>query len=124
MACNVFEEDPAGSNLGDDAGDVGPEMAFVIGAPALSGGAERLAGVSGEDCVDAASPLGSVEGGDVIPDRGRGEVSGPLRGDEGLTGVLLPLDEAGGFEPRLCEHETHVEPSGAGAEGEAACGGR
>ena len=43
---DVFEEDPFGAAFADDAGDVGPEMAGIVGASPFPGRAERLAGVS------------------------------------------------------------------------------
>jgi hypothetical protein len=50
MAGDVFEEDPveAGAEFPGDPCNIGPEVALIVGAPALAGGAERLAGVSGE----------------------------------------------------------------------------
>jgi len=48
----VFEEHPLGAAFADDAGDVGPEVAGIIGATAFASGAEGLAGISGEDDVE------------------------------------------------------------------------
>nr|WP_019956339.1 hypothetical protein [Yoonia vestfoldensis] len=54
---DVFEENPLGSAFSDDAGNFWPEVAGIVGTAALSGCAEGLAGISGEDDVE-----GTVEG--------------------------------------------------------------
>ena len=122
MPGDVFEEDPFGLNLADDAGDVWPQVPLVVGSPALSGLGKRLAGVSCEDGIECASEWTGIECGEVVPYRGRGEVSGPLCGDEDAAGVFLPLDKASGMEPRLGEHEAHIKSSTARAEGQSVSG--
>ena len=52
---DVFEEDPFGAALADDAGDFRPEVAGIIGTTALASGAEGLAGISGEDDVEGTA---------------------------------------------------------------------
>ena len=85
MASDVFEEDPfeAVAELANDPGDVGPEVTLVVRAPAASCLAERLAWVSGKEDVEGAGKWSCVECGNVIPDRGGGEVSGALCRDKG-----------------------------------------
>jgi hypothetical protein len=97
-------------------------MPLVILAPSLSRHAERLAGVSGEQGVDGPGKGVGVERGEVVPYRGRGEVSGPLGGDEDAAGVLFPLDEGAGVEPGLGEHEAHIEATTSCAEGKSVPG--
>jgi len=48
---DIFEEHPFGAALGDDAGNLWPEVARVVGTTTLSGCAEGLAGISGENRV-------------------------------------------------------------------------
>ena len=60
----------SGRAFGDDAGDVGPEVAGVAGTAALSGGAEGLAGISGEDGIERPAEGPGVEAAQVVPDRG------------------------------------------------------
>ena len=67
---DIFEEDPFGGALPDDAGDLRPEMAGIIGATTLSGGAERLAGISGKDDVESASECPGIKTAEIIPDWG------------------------------------------------------
>lgn len=65
---DVFEEGPFGAAFADDAGDVGPEVTRVIGASALPGRAEGLAGISGEHDVEGAAEGAGIEGAQIIPD--------------------------------------------------------
>ena len=62
MPGDVFEEDPLWAALVDDAGDVGPEVAGIIGATPFSGGAEGLAGVACEDGIEGAAKGLGIEG--------------------------------------------------------------
>ena len=122
MPGDVFEKDPFGFDLADDAGDLGPEVPLVVLSPPLSGVGEWLAGIACEHGVEGSAEWPRVEGPQVIPYRGGGEVSGPLGGDEDAAGVFLPLDKASGMEPRLGEHEAHIKSSAACAEGESVSG--
>jgi len=119
---DVFEEDPFGAGLKDDASDVGPEVARIVGATALSGCAEGLAGVSGEDCVKRDAEGSGVEAAQIGPDRGRGEVARALGCDEDRPWPVLPFDEAAGVVSGFGEHEAHIQASAACAEGEAVPG--
>jgi hypothetical protein len=71
VARDVLAEDEGGLALGDDAGDVRPEMALVIDAALVSGDGERLAWVARSDEIHDSTPRASVEGSQVRPDRGR-----------------------------------------------------
>lgn len=122
MAGDIFEKDPFGGTFPDDAGDLGPEVAGIVGTAALSCGAERLAGVSGEDGIEGAAEGASIEAAEVIPDRGRGEIPCALGGDEDGAGPVLPFDEGAGVETGLCKHDAHIQASAACAEGQAVPG--
>lgn len=76
MAGDVFEEQPIGLDFVDDAGNVWPQVPFVILTSALAGGAERLAGIPRKNRVDVAAPAITDEGAQVVPHRGRPERSG------------------------------------------------
>ena len=115
MTGDVFKEDPARCDLADDPGDIGPEVALVIAAKPRSGGAERLAGVSGKHRVDSPSERPSVESGDIIPDWGRGEISGLLGGEDGGSGVSIPFDKGAGMKAGFGQHEAHIKATGSGA---------
>ena len=122
MPADVFEEHPSRADFSDDAGNVGPEMAGIVGAFALPGGAEWLAGITGENGVDGPGEWSPVECGEVVPDRGRGEVSCALGCDEHSSGQILPFDKTAGVETGLCEQEAHIQSSAACAEGESVAG--
>lgn len=122
MTCDVFEEDPFGATFGDDAGDLGPEVAGIGRATALSGGAEGLAGIPGQHCVEGATEGAGVETAQVVPDRGRGEISGILGCDEDGSRPVLPFDEGAGVISGLGEHEAHIQASAACAEGKSVPG--
>jgi hypothetical protein len=122
VAGDVFEEDPFGAAFPDDAGDVAPEMPGVVGAAAFASGAEGLAGVSGEDDVEGPTEGPGVEGSQVGPDRGRGEVSRALGGDEDRPWPVLPFDEGAGVVAGLGEHEAHIQAPAACAEGQSVPG--
>lgn len=119
---DVFEEDPLGAAFGDDAGDIGPEVPRIVGAAALSGRAEGLAGISGKDGVEGAAERAGVEAAQVCPDRGRGEVSGALGGDEDGARPVLPFDKGSGVIAGFGEHEAQIKASAACAEGQSVPG--
>jgi hypothetical protein len=119
---DVFEEDPFRTAFADDTGDVGPEMARVVGTAALSGGAEGLAGIACEYSVECAAEGKCVEAAQVGPDRGRSEVTRALGGDEDGAGPVLPFDEGAGVIAGLGEHEAQIKASAACAEGQSVPG--
>jgi len=122
VAGDVFEEDPFGLAFPDDAGHIGPEMPGILGAAAFAGGAERLAGISGEDDVEGAAEGAGIEVAQVGPDRGRSEVSRMLRCDEDSAWPALPFDEGAGVIAGLGQHEAQIKASAACAEGESVPG--
>ena len=119
---HVFEEDPFGAAFADDAGDIRPEMAGIVGAAALPGRAERLAGIACEDGIEGAVEGKGVERPQVGPDRGRGEVARTLGGDEDGTRPVLPLDEGACMIAGFGEHEAQIKASAACAEGQSVPG--
>ena len=119
---DVFEEDPFRATFANDAGDVGPEVAGIVGATAFSGRAEGLAGVTGKDGVERAAKGAGVEAAQVGPDWGRGEVSGCLRRDEHRPWPVLPFDEGAGVIAGFGEHEAQIKASAARAEGQSVSG--
>lgn len=122
MPGDVFEEDPFRAAFADDAGDVGPDVPRVVGTAALSGRAEGLAGISGEDGIEGAPEGAGIEATQIRPDRGRGEVSGCLRRDEHRPWLVLPFDEGAGVIAGFGEHEAQIKASAACAEGQSVPG--
>jgi hypothetical protein len=119
---DVFEKDPFGRAFPDNPGNLGPKVAGIIGTAALASGTEGLAGVTGEDDVEGSTEGPGIEGSQVIPDRGRGEIPGALGRDEDGAGPILPLDEGTGVEAWFGEHEAQIQASAACAEGQSVPG--
>ena len=119
---DVFKEDPFGTALDDDAGDLGPEVAGVVGTGTLSGSAEGLARISGEDGIEGTAEGPGIKAAEIIPDRGRGEVSGALGSDEDAAGPVLPFDKCPGVKSGFGEHEAQIQASTACAEGQSVPG--
>jgi hypothetical protein len=113
MAEHVFEEDPAGSALADDAGDVGPQMARVGLALALARRGEWLARISRREDVDAATPGPAVECADVAPDRGVMERAVPHPRREDALRECVPLDIGERAVGWLRDGEAELEPADA-----------
>ena len=119
MMGDVLEEHEGRPNLADDPGDMRPEVARVLRAPALARDGERLARIARSDDVHRTAPWAAVEGGNVVPDRCaiQGRVFHP-RHEDG-RGVGVPLDVTHSAISGACEVQTEVEPAGARAEREA-----
>ena len=122
MTGDVFEKEPFGRALPDDASDLGPEVARIVGPTALSCRAERLAGVTGEDGIEGAAKWPGIKPVEIVPDRGRGEVTSALGGDEDGAGMALPLDEGAGVKSGFGEHEAQIQASAPCAEGQSVPG--
>ena len=119
---DVFEKDPFGAELKDDAGDVGPEVPRVVSATALSGRAEGLAGISREGGIEGPAEDPGIEAAQVGPDWGRDEIPRALGGDEDAARPVLPFDEGAGVIAGLGEHEAQIKASAACAEGQSVPG--
>jgi hypothetical protein len=122
VAGDVFEKHPLGAAFSDDPGDIGPEVAGIIGATAFASGTEGLAGISGEDDVEGAAKGTGIEAAKIIPDWCRGEVSCVLCGDEHTARPVLPLDKGAGVIAGFGEHEAQIKASAACAEGQSVPG--
>ena len=119
---DVFEENPFGLALDDDAGDLGPEVPGIVGTSTLSGRAEGLAGISGEEDVKSPTEGMGIEAVQIVPDRRGGEVSRALGCDEDGAGICLPLDKCAGVIAGLSEHDAQIKASAACAEGKSVPG--
>ncbi len=118
MMGDILEEDEGRLDLADDAGDMRPEVARVVRAPAFARDGERLARISRSDDVHRAAPRAAVEGSNVVPDNSRiqGRVFHPRH--ESGCGEGLPFDMAHSTISWDDDGEPEVEPACAGAEGE------
>jgi hypothetical protein len=69
MMGDILDEHEGRFGLSDDPGDMRPEVARIVRAPALARDGERLARIARSDDVHRAAPRAAVEGGNVVPDR-------------------------------------------------------
>ena len=122
MTDDVFEKDPFRGTFPDDARDLGPEVAGIVGTGPLSSGAEGLTGISGEDGVEGTTERPGIEAAQIVPDWGRGEITGALGSDEDGSGPVLPLDKGAGVIAGFGEHEAQIQASAACAEGQSVKG--
>lgn len=97
-------------------------MAGIVGSAALSGRAEGLAGISGEDGIEGAVEGTGVKAAQIGPDRGRGKVSCALGRDEDGARPVLPFDEGAGVIAGFGKHEAQIKASAACAEGQSVPG--
>ena len=118
----VFEEHPLGAAFGDDAGDLGPEVAGIVGTAALSSGAKGLAGISCKDDVEGAEERSGIEAAKIIPDWGRCEIPCALACDEHRPWPVLPFDKGAGVIAGFGEHEAQIKASAACTEGQSVPG--
>jgi hypothetical protein len=114
---DVFEEDPFRLTLRDDTGDLGPEVAGVIGATPLASGTEGLAGIPGQHRVESAAEGPGVEAAQIVPDWRRSEIPCGLGRDENGAGPLFPFHEGAGVKPGFGQHDAQIQASAACAEG-------
>ena len=119
MMGDILEEHERRLNLADDAGDMGPEVARVIRAPAFARDGERLARIARSDDVHRAAPRAAVEGSNVVPDRRaiQGRVFHPRH--ESGCGEGFPFDMAHSTISGDGDGKPEVESAGAGTKGEA-----
>ncbi len=119
MMGDILEENEGRRDLADDAGDMRPEVARVVGTPALSRDRERLARIARSDDIHRAAPRVAVEGDNVVPDRRwiQGRVLHPRH--ESGCGEGFPFDMAHSTISGDGDGKPKVKPASAGAEGEA-----
>jgi hypothetical protein len=113
---DVFEEHPFRGTFPDDAGNLGPEVAGIVGTTAFSGRAEGLAGISGQHRVEGTVEGPGVEAAQIIPDRRRGKIPRALGCDEDGARPVLPFNKGAGVISGLGEHEAQIKASAACAE--------
>lgn len=119
MMGDILEEDEGRLDLGDDAGDMWPEVTRVLGAEPSACNGERLARITRSDDVHRAAPRPAVEGGNVVPYNSliQGRVFHPRH--ESGCGEGFPFDMAHSTISGKGDGQPEVEPASARAEGEA-----
>jgi hypothetical protein len=119
MAFDVFAKEPFGSAFEGNPGDVGPEVPWIAGSPTKACRGEGLAGISGSDDTNLATPSAAVEGFKVTPDRRfiQGLVFHP--GHESGRSCTFSLDITNSSISGFCNVQSDFEAPDAGAEGKA-----
>ena len=119
MMGDILEEDEGRLDLTDDAGDMRPEMAWILAAEPSACDRERLARIARSDDVHRAAPRAAVEGSNVVPDNSliQGRVFHPRH--ESGCGEGFPFDMAHSTISGDGDGEPEIEPARAGAQGEA-----
>ena len=112
MMGDILEEDEGRFDFADDAGDMWPEVAWIIGTEPSACDRERLARIARSDDVHRAAPRVAVEGSNIVPDNSliQGRVFHPRH--ESGCGEGFPFDMA---------HSTISGDGDGEAEVEAAC---
>jgi len=123
MMGDILEKNEGGLDLRDDAGDVGPEVAWILGAEALARDGERLARISRAEDIHRAAPWSAVKGSNVVPDNSliQGRVFHPRH--ESGCGEGFPFDMAHSSisGDGDCEPKVDAASSGTQREAEQAC---
>ena len=119
MMGDIFQEHGGRLDLSDDPGDMRPEVAWVVGTPALACDRERLARIARSDDVHRAAPRAAVEGGNIVPDNSliQGRVFHPRH--ESGCGEGFPFDMAHSTISGDGDGKAEVESASTGAKGEA-----
>lgn len=118
MMGDILKKDEGRLDLSDDAGDMRPEVARIVRAPALARDGERLARIARREDVHRAAPWFAVEAGNVVPDRRaiQGRIFHP-RHDNGC-GEGFPFDMAHRTISGDGDGKPKVDSTSAGAEGQ------
>lgn len=119
MMGDVLEEHEGRLDLADDAGDMRPEVARIVGTPELARDRERLARIARSDDVHRAAPRAAIEGSNVVPERRaiQGRIFHPRH--ESGCGEGFPFDMAHSTISGDGDGEPEVETTCAGTEREA-----
>ena len=119
MMGDILKEHEGRLDLPDDAGDMRPEVAWIIAAEPSACDGKWLARIACAKEIHRAAPRAAVEGSNVIPDNSliQGRVFHP-RHEDGC-GIGLPLDIAHSTISGEGKVQSEVEPACAGTEGEA-----
>ncbi len=119
MMGDIFKEDEGRLDLADDAGDMGPEVAWIIAAEPSACDGKWLARIACADNIHRAAPWAAVEGSNVVPDNSliQGRVFHPRH--ESGCGEGFPFDMAHSTISWDGDGEPEVETARTGAEGEA-----
>jgi hypothetical protein len=114
MVGDVLEKAPLGLDFTGDAGNVWPQVAGILLSPLAAGDAERLAGVSGSDTINFATPWVAVKGSNVRPDRRRIQPSCFHMRNKEAGDIGFPLDSTNQLCCWFGKFESKLKPPSAG----------
>lgn len=119
MMGDILEEDEGRFDLADDAGDMRPEMAWILAAEPSACDRKWLARIARSNDIHRAAPRAAVEGSNVVPDNSliQGRVFHPRH--ESGCGEGFPFDMAHSTISGDGDGKPEVESARAGAKGEA-----
>jgi hypothetical protein len=119
MMGDILEEDERRLDLANDAGDMRPEMAWILAAEPSACDRERLARIARNDDIHRAAPRAAIEGSNIVPDNSRiqGRIFHPRH--ESGCGEGFPFDMAHSTISGDGDDKPEVESARAGAEGQA-----
>lgn len=122
-APDVFEKEPLGLALAQDAFDNGPEPS-IVGAPKpLTGDTVALAGHSGDNKVASSAKRARIEGCQVRPNRRRSHGAFFHARRQDSAGVCFPLHvsevEHVSAQPSGGSRDAEIEAASAGTEGQS-----
>lgn len=115
---DVLKEAESRSDLSDDPGDVGPEVAGVIDAALSTGDGKRLAWVAPNDAIHRSTPRLAVEGFDIAPHRSRIQGFCLEARYHKRGGVSFSLNVTDGASCASCQLDAEIKSPVPGAEGE------
>jgi hypothetical protein len=118
MMGDILEEDEGRLDLGDDAGDMRPQVTRVVRAPPLARDGERLARIARSDDIHRAAPRAAVKGDNVVPDWRVVEAAVAHSGAEDGCREGVPFDKADGSGRWQSDLEAEVEPARAATQAE------
>jgi hypothetical protein len=116
MVGDVFEKAPGRLTLADDAGNVWPQVARIIGGAFLTGDAEGLAGISGSKAINFSTPACAIEGSHIRPDRRLIQLSCFHMRDKEAGDIGFPLDITNGMGVRHSEPQAKLKPARSGTK--------
>ena len=114
MVGDVLENAPLGLDFTGDAGNVWPQMPWVLIGSLASSDAKRLAGISSRDAIHCSTPACAVEGSHVRPDRRLIQSSCFHMRDKEARDIGFPLDSTNQLCCWFGKFEAKLKPANTG----------
>jgi len=118
VPCDILQEQELGFHFASDAEDLGPEVSRVLGSSSLSCDAEWLAGITGNDSMNSATPRSAIEGSGIAPDSSIRHSSLLHFVNQKSDDRSFPLHHTDCASASKRQSHAHVESSDPGADAE------